>query len=112
MKANGAPTGAGEKPKDPHAPKRSRKLRPAPGARSDVARETLDRLGLLTEEDVAAMREVTMESIRNDRAAGAGPPFIKWGLKVFYRLEDLNAWLANQVQSGQRDRSRGAERSA
>jgi hypothetical protein len=73
-----------------------------------VNRELLDRLGLLTEEDVAAVRGVAIESLRNERGRGEGPPFMKWGAATFYRIDALKAWAAEQEQSGSRDQKRGA----
>jgi hypothetical protein len=49
---------------------------------------------LLTEGDVATQLHISVASIRRWRLERRGPPFIKVGSLVRYRLEDMEAWLA------------------
>jgi hypothetical protein len=49
---------------------------------------------LLTEDDVATQLHVSVASIRRWRLERRGPPFMKVGSLVRYRLEDMEAWLA------------------
>jgi hypothetical protein len=51
-------------------------------------------LGLLEESDVAALRSMSIPSLRNERAKGKGPPYQRIGRKVFYPLDRLRAHLA------------------
>lgn len=51
-------------------------------------------LGLIEEKDVAALRDMTIASLRNERAKGKGPPYQRIGRKVFYPLDKLRAHLA------------------
>lgn len=52
------------------------------------------KLGLIAESDVAALRDMTVASLRNERAKGKGPPYQRIGRKVFYPLDKLRAHLA------------------
>jgi hypothetical protein len=51
-------------------------------------------LGLAEESDVAALRGMSIPSLRNERAKGKGPPYQRIGRKVFYPLDKLRAHLA------------------
>jgi hypothetical protein len=49
---------------------------------------------LLTTEQLAAVRNVPASRINKERLKGDGPPFIKDGNLVRYRLGDYRAWVA------------------
>jgi len=51
---------------------------------------------LLTTEQLAAVRNVPPNRIEKERLKGEGPPFIRDGRLVRYRLGDYRAWLANK----------------
>jgi hypothetical protein len=51
-------------------------------------------LGLAEESDVAALRGMSIPSLRNERARGKGPPYQRIGRKVFYPLDNLRKYLA------------------
>jgi hypothetical protein len=75
-------------------------------------------LGLIEESDVAALRDMTIASLRNERAKGKGPPYQRIGRKVFYPLDKLRAHLAAATITPSRapslidgDRKRRAEKS-
>lgn len=58
-------------------------------------------LGYLSEEQYASFRGLSLRSTRNERARGAGPPFVRVGRKVFYPVSGLRAWMkARQVHVG------------
>ncbi len=57
---------------------------------ADVRRD----LGLLTEEEVAAAFKRNLMTIRNWRGERRGPPFVKMGHEVFYRVEAVRRHLA------------------
>jgi hypothetical protein len=58
------------------------------------AEDLKTKLGLIEESEVAAMRDMTIPSLRNERAKGKGPPYQRIGRKVFYPLDKLRAHLA------------------
>jgi hypothetical protein len=49
---------------------------------------------LLTTPQLAAVRNVPESRIEKERLKGDGPPFIKDGHLVRYRVGDYRAWLA------------------
>lgn len=51
---------------------------------------------LIGEAEYAAMRGVTLRTIQRERALRAGPPFVKLGAKVYYRLAAIEAWVLKQ----------------
>jgi hypothetical protein len=51
---------------------------------------------LLTTEQLAAVRNVPPNRIEKERLKGEGPPFIRDGRLVRYRLGDYRAWLASK----------------
>ena len=51
---------------------------------------------LLTTEQLAAVRNVPASRIEKERLKGDGPPFIKDGHLVRYRVGDYRAWVADQ----------------
>lgn len=50
--------------------------------------------GRLTSGDAAQYLGLTAKVLANQRSQGIGPPFVKLGKTVFYRKEDLDAWIA------------------
>lgn len=53
-------------------------------------------IGLLTEDDVAAMFDVNVATLRNWRSNGEGPRYTKAGRNVFYRRESIMDYLERQ----------------
>jgi hypothetical protein len=49
---------------------------------------------LLTTDELATLRSVPSSRIEKERLKGDGPPFIKDGHLVRYRLGDYRAWVA------------------
>lgn len=61
----------------------------------------------LTEREVVKLTGRALSTLRNDRAAGCGFPYIKWGRFVRYRRKDVIAFMeARKVQT--QDRMVGA----
>jgi hypothetical protein len=58
------------------------------------AADLKNQLGLVEESDVAALRSMSIPSLRNERAKGKGPPYQRIGRKVFYPLDKLRSHLA------------------
>jgi predicted DNA-binding transcriptional regulator AlpA len=48
---------------------------------------------LLTEQELAKQLSVSLASVRRWRINGRGPLFVKVGVSVRYRPEDIEAWL-------------------
>lgn len=53
-----------------------------------------EQFGLIDEVDYAAFLKKTLPSLRNDRSAGKGPPYVKIGNKVWYRRADVLAFVS------------------
>lgn len=51
---------------------------------------------LLTTEQLAALRNVPPNRIEKERLKGDGPPFLKDGRLVRYRLGDYRAWISSK----------------
>lgn len=55
---------------------------------------------LAVDEDAAAARiGLAVSTLQKKRVSGDGPPFVKLGRAVRYRLADLDAWVAARVVS-------------
>lgn len=55
------------------------------------------RLGLLTQEELAAMLDVTPATLAEWRRLKQGPDFVKTGKGVMYREIDVQDWLKRNV---------------
>ena len=55
---------------------------------------------LLTEQDVSRRLHVSLAAVRRWRLERRGPKFIKVGVLVRYRPEELEEWLASQPFGG------------
>jgi len=53
---------------------------------------------LLTPDEVAAWLRVPIASLATRRYRGEGPPFLKVGRLVRYRVDDVEGWLNNQQE--------------
>jgi len=58
---------------------------------------------LLTTRNASAFLGLSRRWLAKLRLTGDGPPFIKLGRQVRYRLGDLEAWLNGQVRSSTSD---------
>lgn len=52
---------------------------------------------LLSRPEAAAHLGVSVSSLAHWSMAGAGPSFVRVGRRSWYRIADLNAWIAAQV---------------
>lgn len=57
-------------------------------------------MDLMTTTEVAERLRVPEPTLRYWRHQGAGPPSFKLGRRVLYRRDDVDAWLARQVNAG------------
>ena len=55
---------------------------------------TIQQPTLLTPQQVAERYGPSTSTLAKMRLTGAGPVYVKLGRKVAYRLEDLEAWVA------------------
>lgn len=55
------------------------------------------RLGLLSQMELAAMLDVTVETLREWRRLKQGPDFVKTGKGVMYRECDVQDWMKRNV---------------
>ncbi len=60
----------------------------------DLGAEMRRDLGLMTEEQIAAVAGVDEKTVKNWRTQRYGPPFTKLGKAVLYRRESVLRWLA------------------
>lgn len=59
--------------------------------------ELRSRLGLMTQEELATMLDVTVDTLREWRRLKQGPDFVKTGKGVMYREIDVQDWLKRNV---------------
>ena len=74
-----------------------------PAAVSDVAPRLND---LLTPDALAAQLHTTTRNLREWRATGRGPRFVRVGRLPLYRLEAVEQWLREQEYSSTADELR------
>jgi hypothetical protein len=69
---------------------------------NDNALPLCRQLGLLTEEDVAALAGADVTTVRNWRSQRSGPPFTKIGRRALYRVEAFQKWLRDREEASDR----------
>ncbi len=57
--------------------------------------------GLVSEAEYADLRGASLRTIRNERCARRGPPFVRLGRRVFYRTNAVQEWLAGREVPGE-----------
>jgi hypothetical protein len=55
------------------------------------------RLGLMTQDELALMIDVSVDTLREWRRLRQGPDFVKTGKGVMYREADVQDWLKRNV---------------
>ncbi len=58
---------------------------------------------LMTEQEAGAILRVTVKTLQGWRYRGGGPPFVKVGRCVRYRLEDLQAFVTAAIRTSTSD---------
>jgi predicted DNA-binding transcriptional regulator AlpA len=56
-------------------------------------------VGLITTEELASALGIAEQTLAGWRCSGQGPNFAKLGKGVFYRLADVQTWVAASVTS-------------
>lgn len=54
-------------------------------------------MGLWSQEDLAVLLDVKIQTLRQWRRLGRGPDFVKTQKSVFYRRADVEKWLSMNV---------------
>ena len=62
-------------------------------------------LELKNERDYAALRECSIRTVQRERSKRIGPPYIKLGKKIFYRVAAIEEWLLAQEKAQPRART-------
>lgn len=57
----------------------------------------IEKLGLLSEEELASMIDVKPHTLAVWRSEGKGPDYTRLGKSVFYRELDVAGWIAANV---------------
>lgn len=58
-----------------------------------VMSEHLNALGYMSEEQLAKLRGLQVGTLRNERAAGKGPPYAKQRNTIVYPIDGVKRWL-------------------
>jgi hypothetical protein len=83
---------------------RRSRARPKAAPTPDVAEQTdLDRELLLDVGQAAAHLRRAPQTLAKLRCVGGGPPYYKIGKNVFYKVDDLDAWLDGRRRSSTSD---------
>lgn len=54
----------------------------------------------LTQDDVAIMLRVSVDTVRRMRQRGDGPPFVRLSKRrILYRRSDVDAWISKQQKT-------------
>lgn len=64
---------------------------------TDEAKSGLKSLGYMPEAEFAALRQVDIRTLRNERSRRDGPPFVKVGRQIGYPLEAVREFYAKRV---------------
>ena len=62
-------------------------------------------LELKNERDYAALRECSLRTVQRERSKRIGPPYIRLGKKIFYRVAAIEEWLLAQEKAQPRART-------
>jgi predicted DNA-binding transcriptional regulator AlpA len=77
--------------------------RPAASAIDSQHEAIHDEARLLTEHEVANLLTLSIKTVRNWRLSGFGPPHLKLGRLVRYRVSDVKAWLKTRERTSTSD---------
>jgi hypothetical protein len=57
--------------------------------------------GLISEEEYARRRGVTVRTCQRDRQLRKSPPYIQLGRRIYYRTEGIREWLARNERANE-----------
>lgn len=66
--------------------------------RADRAAQLQSEMGLMTEEDLALLIGVKIDTLSVWRSEDMGPDFCKLGRSVFYRRHDVARWIEQNIK--------------
>lgn len=55
-------------------------------------------MGFLTEEQVALLAKVKVDTLDDWRRKGEGPAYVRFGTAVFYDIDDLRLFLKSRIR--------------
>lgn len=93
-------SGGAERQTGPWVRREGQALSPAAARRGYSSSEVKSMASLMTEQEVSKRLNVSLASLRRWRLTKRGPAFLKVGVLVRYRPEDLDAWLASRPTGG------------
>jgi|SRR6267378_3470042 hypothetical protein len=67
-------------------------------------------MDLLTQHESARATRLSERTLERHRLAGTGPKFVRLGRRVFYRRDDLEAWVADCTSRSTSEADAKAER--
>lgn len=67
------------------------------GIAAEYAVTLRSEMGLLSQEDLAVLLEVKVQTLRQWRRLGRGPDFVKTQKSIYYRRSDVEKWLSMNV---------------
>lgn len=56
-------------------------------------------VGILTEDDLNEMLNISEHTSQSWRVLGGGPKFVKLGKTIFYRIKDVEDWIIANLHS-------------
>ena len=70
--------------------------------------ETSNQFGLINQAELAKLLDKSEAWTERSRWDGSGPPFVKIGKSVMYRVTDVEEWLAGRTRTSTSDHGRAA----
>ena len=67
------------------------------GLVTSLAANLRSEMGLLSQEELASVLDVKLQTLRQWRRLGRGPDFVKTEKSVFYRRSDVEKWISMRV---------------
>ena len=55
---------------------------------------------MITQDELACQLGVSKQTLFNWRLSRKGPPHVRIGSRIRYRVEDVKAWIASNVSTG------------
>jgi hypothetical protein len=69
-----------------------------PGSLGNLAQELRNVIGILSESEMAAILQVSHETLATWRTKRRGPPHVKIGKRAFYMRGDFSQWVMGEVE--------------
>lgn len=67
------------------------------GMPTDQATSLRSAMGLLSQDDLASLLDVKVQTLRQWRRLGRGPDFVRAQKSVYYRRTDVEKWISLNV---------------